>query len=88
MKLPRKYFAQQNILGSAAQFNCSVFPVPPLHPTHNPTPPRGDTSDTLLQVRQHPRYEEKHKIVDLLAGFWNLPCDCLLSDFCLVYADT
>jgi hypothetical protein len=51
IELARKYFAQYNVEGSAAQFNGSVSIAPPLQLTHKSTPARGGTMDTLLQVR-------------------------------------
>lgn len=51
IELARKYFAQYDVKGSAAQFNCSVSIAPPLLTLHKSTPPSGGTMDTLLQVR-------------------------------------
>jgi len=53
IELARKYFAQYNIEGSAAQFNCSVSIAPPLQTFHKSTPSSGGTMDTLLQVSLH-----------------------------------
>lgn len=53
IELARKYFAQYNVKGSAAQFNCSVSIAPPLQTLHKSTPPSGGTMATLLQVRRH-----------------------------------
>jgi len=49
--------------------------VPPLHPTHNPTPPRDDTRDTLLRAGRKTRYETSEEII--LVRPRSEPC-CLL----------